>query len=179
MCRSILSVDEYGEITLKTPYRKKEKIIAFLKKEEEWLRSALAKYKRRKKPNVPLEVELFDEIVPTNQTKLIYLIARLKERTPESIERAYDRFYKELAKEYLPQRVAHFEAKMGLRCSGMRYRKMKRRWGSCSKEGVITFNTNLLKRDKHFIDEVVVHELAHLVHFNHSQAFHRLVKRYI
>ncbi len=179
MRRSIISIDEYGDITIKTPYKKGEKLLSFIQKEELWLRKALARVEIRKKPDIPAEVELFGNIVPVSETKLISHITRLKEETPKNIERAYDRFYKELAKEYLPKRVAYYEAKMGLSCKEIRYRKMKRRWGSCSKEGVITFNTNLLKRDKHFIDKVVVHELAHLVHFNHSKEFHRLVAEHI
>ena len=179
MRRSVISIDEYGEITVKTPYKSQKKLFMLLEEKEEWLRQALISPTIRKKPDIPLEVELFGEITLVSNTDLLFYIKRLKERTPKSIERAYDTFYKELAKEYLPQRVAHFEAKMGLQCKGIRYRKMKRRWGSCSSEGIITFNTNLLKRDKRFIDEVVVHELAHLVHFNHSKDFHELVHRYI
>ncbi len=179
MRRSIISIDEYGEITVKTPYKSQQKLYMLLQEKEEWLRETLASPAIRKKPNIPLEVELFGEIIPASKSDLLLYIARLKERTPKSMKRAYDTFYKELAKKYLPQRVAHFEAKMGLKCKDIRYRKMKRRWGSCSSTGIITFNTNLLKRDKHFIDEVVVHELAHLVHFNHSKAFYEFVARYI
>ena len=177
--RSIIAIDEYGQITVKTPYKSQKKLFTLLQEKEEWLRQTLTSPTIRKKPNTPLEVELFGQIVPVAQTDLLLHIKRLKARTPKSIERAYDAFYKELAKEYLPQRVAHFEEKMSLKCQGVRFRKMRRRWGSCSSEGTITFNTNLLKRDKTFIDEVVVHELAHLVHFNHSKAFYELVNRYI
>ena len=52
---------------------------------------------------------------------------------------------------------------------------MKRRWGSCSKQGVITFNTLLMQLPESMIDYTVVHELAHRVHFNHSSDFHALV----
>ena len=179
MRRSIISIDEYGEITLRSPYKNQKKLFMLLEEKEGWLRETLASSAIRKKPNIPQEVELFGEIIPVSKSDLLFYLERLKKQTPKSIERAYDSFYKELAKGYLPQRVAHFEEKMGLQCKGIRYRKMKRRWGSCSSEGIITFNTNLLKRDKHFIDEVVVHELAHLVHFNHSKAFYKLVAAYI
>lgn len=172
-------INEYGEIILKTPYKSQKKVFELLQSKEEWLRNTLQKAELRKKPNIPDEVELFGEIVPTAQTDLHARIERLKEPSKKNIERSYDTFYKELAKEYLPKRVKHFEMKMNLRCKAIRYRKMKRRWGSCSSEGIITFNTNLMKRDKQFIDEVVVHELAHLVHFNHSKAFHQLVSRYL
>ena len=172
-------ISEYGEIILKTPYKSQKKVFELLQSKEGWLRKSLQKADLRRKPKIPEEIELFGEIIPTVQTDLHALIERLKEPSMKNIERSYDTFYKELAKEYLPKRVRHFETKMNLQCKEIRYRKMKRRWGSCSSEGIITFNTNLMKREKRFIDEVVVHELAHLVHFNHSKDFHQLVARFI
>ncbi len=61
----------------------------------------------------------------------------------------------------------------------VKFRKMKSRWGSCSSLRVITFNSELIKVKKELIDYVVVHELAHLVHMNHSKNFHALVDKYI
>jgi len=176
--KSIISINEYGDITLKTPYKNQKKILSLFQEKEQWLRDTLKKAKLRKKPKLPDEIELFGEIIPAADTSLVYMLKRLRKKDQKSIEQAYSSFYKNLAKEYLPQRVAYFEQKMQLKCKDIRFRKMRRRWGSCSKDGVITFNTNLLKRDKAFIDEVVVHELAHLVHFNHSKAFHQLVANY-
>lgn len=54
-------------------------------------------------------------------------------------------------------------------------RKMKRRWGSCRRNGSILFNSQLLKYPPECIDCVVVHELCHLLHFNHSPAFYRVM----
>ena len=68
---------------------------------------------------------------------------------------------------------------MGLEYNSIKYRKMKRRWGSCSSKKVLTFNTELMKLKKELIDYVVVHELAHLKHMNHSKQFHALVDRYL
>lgn len=56
-------------------------------------------------------------------------------------------------------------------------RKMKNRWGSCSKSGRIYFNLELLKAPVDCIEYVVVHELCHLKEHNHSAKFWRLVTR--
>lgn len=81
--------------------------------------------------------------------------------------------------EYLQSRVEHFSAVMQLQYAGVKFRKMRRRWGSCTSKGVITLNKELLKLEQELIDYVVVHELAHLKHMNHSEKFHTLVASYL
>ena len=54
-------------------------------------------------------------------------------------------------------------------------RKMKTRWGSCSSKGSISLNLDLIKLPEQCIKEVILHELCHLVHFNHSKAFYALM----
>ena len=54
-------------------------------------------------------------------------------------------------------------------------RKMKTRWGSCSRKGSISLNLHLIKLPEPCIKEVILHELCHLVHFNHSKEFYALM----
>lgn len=56
-------------------------------------------------------------------------------------------------------------------------RQMTRRWGSCSKNGTITLNLDLVKVPIIYIDYVILHELCHLKIHNHSPAFYRLLTR--
>ncbi|MCD4673327.1 MAG: M48 family metallopeptidase [Anaerolineaceae bacterium] len=58
----------------------------------------------------------------------------------------------------------------------IRYKYLKRRWGSCDPNGMITFNIELAKAPIQCIDYVIVHELCHLVHPNHDKAFYRLMR---
>lgn len=82
-------------------------------------------------------------------------------------------------KEYLISKVEYYSKLMGLEFSELKFRKMKRRWGSCSSLGVITLNTYLINTPEPQINYVVVHELAHLVHMDHSKKFHTLVEKYL
>lgn len=54
-------------------------------------------------------------------------------------------------------------------------KKMKTRWGSCSSKGSINLNIDLIKLPEQCIKEVILHELCHLVHFNHSKEFYALM----
>lgn len=62
----------------------------------------------------------------------------------------------------------------------LRIRKMKTRWGVCNiKSKTITLNSKLIEYDISALDYVIIHELSHLVHFNHSKEFWKLVEKYI
>ncbi len=56
-------------------------------------------------------------------------------------------------------------------------RRIKTRWGSCSKNGTILLNTELIKAPVDCIDYVITHELCHLRIHEHTSAFYRLLSR--
>ena len=61
----------------------------------------------------------------------------------------------------------------------VKIRKMKTRWGVCNKKReYITLNSNLIKETVDKLDYVIIHELSHFVHFNHSKEFRTLVGKY-
>ena len=95
---------------------------------------------------------------------------------PTTAERAE---YIRLAKEILPQRTAFWSARMGLSPTQIRITSARRRFGSCSSEGHICYSWRLMQYPPEAIDYVIVHELAHLKHMNHSPAFYALVAKYL
>ena len=59
----------------------------------------------------------------------------------------------------------------------LKIRKMSTRWGVCNtKLKTVTLNLELIKRDTKYLDYVIVHELSHLIHANHSREFWALVE---
>ena len=60
---------------------------------------------------------------------------------------------------------------------GLKIRKMKARWGSLSKSGLLTLNPELIKAPKECIEYVVIHELCHLSHRHHDSDFYKLLDR--
>ncbi len=60
----------------------------------------------------------------------------------------------------------------------LKIRKMKTRWGVCNKNNSITLNSELIKYGYEQIDYVIIHELSHFIHFDHSKNFWNLVSKY-
>lgn len=181
---SYISVKKNGEILLKTPKVSNEFIQKLLIQREPWIRKQLKTIESIKPLNINLqdEVLLFGEIfsVDTEEaSELRELLQKVDTLNQEAILKCYEKFYKSFAALYLTQRVEHFAEIMKLSYSEIKFKKMRRRWGSCSSRGVITLNTELIKIDKRLIDFIVVHELSHLVHMNHSKKFHAHVYEYI
>ena len=67
-------------------------------------------------------------------------------------------------------------AKVGRKPSEIKIRKMKN-WGNCKQNGVITLNLNLAKKPKICLEYVLIHELCHLIEFNHSKKFKMLMDK--
>lgn len=83
------------------------------------------------------------------------------------------------AKELLPDRVAHYAAIMSVTPTSVKITSARTRFGSCSGKNGICFSLYLMQYPEEAIDYVVVHELAHIRHHDHSPAFYREVARYL
>jgi len=116
-----------------------------------------------------------------NQTKLdddefLYFgeIKKLDEYNIKNI----DKFYRESIEKVIPGLVEKYSKLMNLYPSSIKYRKNKRTWGSCNYKNGLNFNTQLCKFPIEIAQYVVVHELAHIKHKNHSKKFWNLVECY-
>lgn len=83
------------------------------------------------------------------------------------------------AKDYLPRRTAHWSAVMELVPSDIKITSARTRFGSCSSKNSICFSWRLMLYPPEAIDYVIVHELAHIRHRDHSPAFYALIEQYL
>ena len=89
-----------------------------------------------------------------------------------------DKFYRAEIEKILPQKVEEYSKKMNLFPTSISYRKNKRTWGSCNYKNGLNFNILLMKFPIEVMEYVIVHELAHIKHKNHSKDFWNLVAVY-
>jgi predicted metal-dependent hydrolase len=92
---------------------------------------------------------------------------------------AIDACYESEGRRILGDRLKYFSDRMELWPSAVSYRSQKTRWGSCSSRGRVSLNWRLAFAPPEIIDYVVVHELSHLKHYNHSARFWALVETQI
>jgi predicted metal-dependent hydrolase len=81
-----------------------------------------------------------------------------------------------VARERLPLMLGSAEAETGWSASGVRVRRQRSRWGSCTSAGALSLNESLVFLPQHLVRYVMVHELAHIRRMDHSSAFWALVQ---
>jgi predicted metal-dependent hydrolase len=91
-------------------------------------------------------------------------------------------WYRSHAQQKFEERLArHYETlkQEGIGYPKLELRSMPKRWGSCTTSGKILLNPELICQPIYCIDYVIIHELCHLVHPNHSKAFYELKEKYL
>lgn len=83
--------------------------------------------------------------------------------------------YRNTARQVFTERVAFFHPLTKGSYTSITIRDQKSRWGSCSSRGTLSFNYRLIFAPPKVLDYVVIHELCHLTHFNHSKEFWNMV----
>jgi len=104
---------------------------------------------------------------------------RTNTREPEKLKKAMEDWYREKTFEMLVEKVANFQRYFDQRPIDIRVKRQKSRWGSCSSEHRLNFNLKCSMAPSEVVDYIVVHEMCHMVHFNHSKEFWALVEKII
>lgn len=152
--RVSISVRATGVVRLSFPYGVSQKrALEFLEQKAEWIEAARERLARKRAAMPP-------QLPPAEQKARI-----------EELRRA--------AKADLPGRIARLSEATGLKYEKLSIRASRTKWGSCSGRNHISLSLFLMTLPEHLRDYVIIHELCHTVHHNHSPRFHALVDRLV
>jgi predicted metal-dependent hydrolase len=88
-------------------------------------------------------------------------------------------WHKELLHEAVPPLIRKWEPNLGVEVHGYFLQRMKTKWGGCNhRAGHIRLNTELVKKPKHLLEYVIVHEMAHLLEPTHSERFLAILEKH-
>lgn len=152
--RVSISVRATGVVRLSFPYGVSQKrALEFLEQKAGWIEAARERLACKRAAMPP-------QLPPAEQKARI-----------EELRRA--------AKADLPGRIARLSEATGLKYEKLSIRASRTKWGSCSGRNHISLSLFLMTLPEHLRDYVIVHELCHTVHHNHSPRFHALVDRLV
>lgn len=107
----------------------------------------------------------------------LHLAARRAAPPPPSAEEIAA--LRQRAKDVLPGKVDHWAKIMGVTPTGLHITAARTRFGSCSGKNSLSFSLYLMAYPEEAVDYVVVHELAHIRHHDHSPRFYACVAQYL
>jgi predicted metal-dependent hydrolase len=174
-----------------------ERVAAILQQKRSWIRSKVAELKRVP-PHRTKELvsgESFPYLGRNYRLKVQeghqvgvclsggYLKATIRPTEQDEyqtlrIQQYLQNWYRSRALERLQDKTNRYAQQIGVSPAAVSVRNFKSRWGSCDKNGEVVFNWNIIKAPHSIVDYVVIHELCHLIHPNHSKDFWQLVGRF-
>lgn len=96
-----------------------------------------------------------------------------------NIKNIIENWYRKIAKEIFNERTLYYANKIGIEYNKISIKNQKTRWGSCSSKKNLNFNFRLIMAPKEILDYIIIHELCHLIHFNHSKEYWETVEKYM
>ena len=170
-----IRVDENKNIIVTTNYFvTTNKIKQILDNNINFLKKNLAK---EKKEGFYLMGKKYDIIIDEKIKNIEIDEITIKVKNEKKLNNWYKKEISRIFKEHLDFYYNKFEENIPY--PTLKIRAMKTRWGVCNRKiKSVTLNLNLVKYDSTCLDYVIVHELSHFVHFNHSKAFWNTVEKY-
>lgn len=176
-----IRVDKDLNVKVSAPFLYTKKMIMGILKENE--KSVIRMIKNQKKKNENEKDERYNLL--GSKLNVLYKDVRRPAFTDNTLivkdDKMLDNWFKREAKKvfkyYLDEAYYVFDEKIPY--PKLKIRSMKTRWGVCNRrDNSVTLNLELIKKDKKYLNYVIVHELSHFVHFDHSKAFWKTVNKY-
>ena len=117
------------------------------------------------------------EQAPINEVKLFRGSLLVNKKANTSTKNLLSGWYREKAMEHFEKslkKIVPLFSRHNIHQPELQIRLMPTRWGSCTSKGKVILNPELIKAPKGSIEYVIIHELCHLIHQNHTRAFYEL-----
>lgn len=191
-----LKVKPTCDVVLTVPLKTDDKHIEYiLKKRNEWISNKIDFFKSNNKIENKEYVsgESFKYLGKSYRIKVIesnaeevkllrgYIQIFIKNKMDlKKKKKLLSDWYIKRAENYFERIVENYLHIVKKEVKSIKIRQMKTRWGSCNpSKNYINLNTELIKKSKSSIEYVIFHELAHLVHPNHSKEFYKYLNTYM
>ena len=163
-----------GVVCVSAPLNVSKKIIDdFVQEQEAWIKNQLDKNTQSKENDLICLLGNEYRLHYINQ-KMCYVAGNALYLYPDKT--LIQKFLKQNAKKYIDLRFEFFCEQLHIRNISLQYGFYKSKWGSCTpSKHKICFNVNLIFMPLEFVDAIILHELAHLYHLNHSKEFYDLL----
>ncbi len=183
-----IHVERDGTVVVTTPERfATSRIPRYVEEARSWIENRLLEVKTKPQLFSETQVYFFGEprelITTDNMDGEVIVRGNKIYVSPITVSKLavktlIEKWLKHRCSEYCLERLELLARKMGVEYRGVRFKQQKTCWGSCSSDKNLNFNWRLIHAPKEVIDYVIIHELAHTVHLNHSHAFWDLVAKY-
>lgn len=197
--RVSIHVDPDGSVTVDAPLEQgRDKIAVAVQRRARWIVTNVEEATNRFKHLLPKNYVSGEEALYLGRRYMLRVeqtdggskIARLKgnkltirtlDTSPHKVKPIVKAWYKARARDYFGRLI---EEKSSIlpwikAAPSFQIQEMKRQWGSCSPNGKILLNPHLIKAPRPCIEYVVLHELAHLKHHDHSPEFYRIIDNHL
>src|SRR5690606_20134310 len=173
--------DDGSHLKLTLPrWGRTQDALEFARSRSEWIAGVLSRLPERAPPRPGGMIlyrgeELLIDWAADAPRKVVRDGARLRlGGPPDSLAARLRRWLELEAQALMESDLAQFCERAGVAVPPLRLSRARRRWGSCSSAGTVRINWRLVQAPDEVRRSVVAHEVAHLVHFDHSREFHAL-----
>ncbi len=187
-----LKLDRQGQLIAMTPVStSSSELRRFVRSRDMWIRRQLAQHQQLETQKQAekgqslwfMGEQLKVESLPGRKNQISLKSGQIQCVSPmtldrQVLDRRLTKWLRTQAESELPVRVQQLSQKTGLHGNGLQIKSYTARWGSCRHDGLIQLNWKLIKTPSDVIEYVIVHELSHLSHFNHSAAFWDQVRQF-
>lgn len=128
--------------------------------------------KNTPKKNIEETVKKYSDWIEKTQKKVLGKDIGMKKASAEE-----EKLLRKKARELLPEKVNYYSDLLGVTPTRLTVTGARTRFGSCSGKNGISFSFYLMRFPEDAIDYVVVHELCHIIHHNHSKEFYKEIEK--